>query len=138
MARKRSVSKKRGRKGGKRRPLKGVRKRGRKKAKHVSKSKFAIAIKRLIKLKKPQRQQAMSLANDGFIRQFCSKVRNLRRAKLSAKTRKALRKHRKKLQKLMNKRTSVSQKRAILSQRGGGVSVMDVILTALPFVAAFL
>ena len=131
MTRKRSISKKRGRK--------GVKKRGGKRTKKSSNSKFLTALNRLKKLKKHERRQAMSMANDSFIRQFCSKVKSLKHAKVSAKTQKALRRHKKKLQKLMNTRTSISQKRAILSQRGGGkIDVFDVILAALPFVAAVL
>ena len=130
MARKKSIRTKRGRK--------SIKKRGRKAVKRSSKSQFSIALKRLKKLKKHERYQAMSMANDSFIRQFCSQVRKLKHAKLSPKSRKALQKHKKKLQKLVRKRATVKQQRAMLTQRGGKVNVLDLLLSTIPFVAAIL
>ena len=107
-------------------------KRGRKRVKKSCKSSFATALKRLKKLKRHDRYRAMSIANDSFIRQFCSKVKKLKHAKVSPKTRKALQKHKKKLRKLLGKRTTVKQKRTMLSQRGGGIDWLDILLTAIP------
>ena len=139
MARSKSVRNKRSKKTAKKRSRRGIKRRNRKGAKKSCKSQFSIALRRLKKLKSHQRHQAMSIANDGFIRQFCSKVRKLKHAKIPTKSRKALQKHKKKLQKLLRKQTTVSQQRAMLSQRGGAkVNFLDVVVAALPFLAAAL
>lgn len=95
-------------------------------------SKFMRAISRLKKLKPNEQSQAMSLANDSFIRQFCGQVKKMKHANLSTKQRKVLKSHRKNLQSLVNKRTGISKKRNILSQRGGGI--IKNILHSIPIV----
>ena len=99
-------------------------KRGRRrkvKASKRGKSHFASAIYRLKKLPKRRQVQAIGMANDKFIRQFCSRVKKLRHAKLSPKAASSLKRHRKQLRSLANTRVSVKRKRQILTQRGGGI-----------------
>ena len=81
--------------------------------------KFQSALTRLRKLKPSHQSQAMSMANDGFVRKMCTHVKKLRYRKLSGNKSKALKRHAKSLRSLTNKRTSVAVKRRILSQRGG-------------------
>ena len=104
----------------------------RKKAHGKSTSKFLAAIKRLKKLKSHQQSQAIHMANDAFIRQFCNRVKKLKHAKLTPKTRTKLRKYRKSLKKLLSKSTSMSSRRKMLGQRGGGF--LKNLLSAIPIV----
>ena len=98
--------------------------------------KFAQAIQRLKKLKASERHQAMSMANDAFIRQFCNQLSQLKHAKLSGKKKKALKKYRKQLRKLVNVRTSTSKRRKILSQRGSG-ALLKTLLKYIPIIGPF-
>lgn len=95
-------------------------------------SNFIVALKRLKKLNASERNQAMSMANATFIRQFCEQLKKLRRAKLTPKKRKIFQKNKKLLQQLVNKRTSISKRRRLLTQSGGGI--LKNILSAIPIV----
>jgi len=105
------------------------RKRSRKKSR--SNSKYNNVLKRLKKLNAKEQRQAMSLANNAFIRQFISHIKQLKRARLSPEARKAFRKHKQAIRKLVNPRTSMSKRRTILCQRGRG-AFYDFI-TSIPF-----
>ena len=96
------------------------------------KGSFIQSLLRLKKLKSQDRSQAISMANDRFIRQLCHHVKKLKSAKLSPKAKKSLQKHRKSLRSLISNRTSMSKRRKILSQRGGGI--LSGILSTLKYV----
>ena len=100
-----------------------------KRGKKTCRSNFSSALCQLKRLKGNQQRQAMSMANDSFIRQFCSRVKKLKHAKLSPKLERKLRRHRKKLRMLASTKTSISKKRKSLSQRGG---LFPLLLAALP------
>ncbi len=87
---------------------------------------------RLKQLKKHDRRQAISMANNHFIRQLCQHVKKLKRAKVSSKAKKNLQRHRSGLKTLLNKRTTMTKRRAMLTQRGGGI--LDTILSSIPVV----
>lgn len=99
-------------------------------------SNFTHAIQRLKSLKAGEQQQAMNMANNTFIRQFCKHLKKLKRVKLSHKKKRALRKHKKQLRQLMSARTPISKRRRILTQSGGGV--LKSILSAIPIVGTVL
>lgn len=99
-----------------------------------SSSNFSNAIRKLKKLKANDQREAIKMANDTFIRQFCQEIKLLKRAKLSPKKRKALKKHKKQLQRLVNARTSASKQRHILTQKGGGI--LKSILSSIPIVGS--
>lgn len=82
---------------------------------------FSRALIRLKKLRAPQQRQAMSMANNAFIRQFVNHVKKLKHKKLPLRTAKTFRKHRKQIRRLVNPRTSMLKRRALLTQRGGGM-----------------
>ena len=110
--------------------------RGKKRGKKPCQSKFSDAFCQLKKLKGKQQGQAMSMANDSFIRQFCSRVKKLKYAKLPPKLESKLRRHRKKLRMLTNSKTSISKKRKALSQRGG--AFLSLLAAALPILGPLL
>ena len=93
---------------------------------------FSQAVKRLKKLKAKEQRQAISMANDTFIRHLCRELKILRHIKLTPKKRQALRKHKKKLQRLIKCHTAMSKRRHILTQKGGGF--LKSILSAIPIV----
>ena len=82
--------------------------------------KFNHALGQLKKLKASQQRQALSMANNAFIRQFVNHIKKLKHVKLSPATRKVFRKHKKTVRKLANSRTSMSKRRNMLSQKGSG------------------
>ena len=90
---------------------------------HNSKA-FNTAVCRLRKMKGHECRQAISMANNKFIRQFCSEVKKLRSRKLPTKTSKKLKSEAKSIRKLLHKKTSVNAKRKMLSQRGGFLTVL--------------
>ena len=97
-------------------------------------SKFNVTLQRLRKLKASQRRQAMTIANNKFIRDFTSAVKKLRRTNaLRPALRKKLKRHSKLLRKLTNKRTSLKVQRKVLSQRGG---FLPLLLAALPAIGS--
>ena len=98
----------------------------RKKRKNRATSKFNYALRRLKTLKAPQQRQALSMANNAFLRHFVNHIKKLKRVKLPLRASKAFRKHRKTVRKLVNSRTSMSKRRTILSQKGKG-SIFDFI-----------
>lgn len=89
---------------------------------------FSNAMRKLSSLRPPQRVQAMKLANDKFVRQFCQKVKGLQRARLSPSVQKQLRRKSKHLRKLVSPKTSVRTKRGMLTQRGGFLSALIPII----------
>lgn len=93
-------------------------------------SNFKLILSKLRKLKRPQQVQAIRLANDSFIREFCSHVKKLRYAKMPMVTANKLKRRSKALQILINKKSAIQRKRKILTQRGGGIIA--------PLIAAFL
>lgn len=100
------------------------------------KDKFIDLVRRLRKLKGPQRQQAMKVANDKFIRDFSARVKKLRKAKgLQPSLRKKLKRHSKALRKLTNVKTAIKTKRKMLTQRGG---FLPLLLAALPAVGSII
>ena len=102
---------------------------------------FSDALRRLKKLKTSEQHQAMSMANNAFIRQFCKSLKKMKHVKLSGKKSSALRKHKKQIRQLINARTAMSKRRQILSQKGSGllktilsvIPVVGPIIRALPF-----
>ena len=80
---------------------------------------FANAIQRLSKLRPNQRVEAMKLANNKFIQQFCNNVKKLRRTPLSSTQHKRMRTQSKNIRKLISSKTSYNTKRKMLTQRGG-------------------
>jgi len=114
------------------RKRKTSKRRRRKKAQKKSVSKFTSALRRLKKLNAAQQSQAIKMANNAFIRQFCNQVRKLKHTKLSAKVRVKFRKHRKNIRKLLHKSTSMDSRRNMLSQKGGGF--LKNLLTSIPIV----
>lgn len=95
--------------------------------------KFNATLSRLRKLSPTQRRQAMTIANDKFIRQLLSNVKKLRNANLHPSMSKKLKRHSTTLRKLVNDRTSLKAKRKVLSQRGG---FLPLLLAALPAVGS--
>ena len=108
-------------------------KRSKKRGKKSCRSNFSSALCQLKRLKGKDQSRAMSMANDSFIRQFCSRVKKLKNAKLTPKLSTKLRRHRKKLRMLTNTRTSIKRKRKALSQRGG---IFPLLMAALPAIAS--
>ena len=90
----------------------------RRRGKTSSKS-FVTALRRLSSLRPSQRIQAVKLANDKFIRQFCNGVKKLRHRPVPPRTLKQLRRQSTKLRKLVSAKTSIKAKRNMLTQRGG-------------------
>lgn len=105
---------------------------GRKKKKKKSAPKFTSALRRLKKLNATQQRQAIKLANNAFIRQFCNQIKQLKHVKLSPKVRSKFRKHKKNIRKLLHKSTSMESRRKLLSQKGGGF--LKNLLTSIPII----
>lgn len=98
------------------------------------KAHFKRILLKLRKLKGPQRLQALRLANNSFIHEFCSHVKKLRHAKLSPAMSKKLKQHNKILRKLIHQKSSINVKRKILSQRGGGF-FLPLLAAIIPSIA---
>ena len=99
-------------------------------SKKATQTKFANALRKLSSLRSSQRTQALKLANDSFIRQFCNNVKKLRKVPLSPSLQKRFRKQSKNLRKLVNAKTSVRVKRDMLTQRGGFLPFLIPLLTS--------
>ena len=96
--------------------------------------KFNHTIKLLQRLEAPQRQQAIEIASNNFIRDFWIHVKKLKRANgLQKSLRRKLRRYRGALRKLTNKRISLKCKRQMLAQRGG---FLPLLLAALPAIGS--
>ena len=100
---------------------------------------FSRAIIRLKKLKAPQQRQAISMANNAFIRQIVNHVKRLKHKKLPLRIAKAFRKHRKQIRRLVNPRTSWLKRRAFSTERGGGtlfyfLKILPVVVDAINLV----
>ena len=93
-----------------------------------SNAKFRSALLQLKRLKPHHQCEAMKMANNGFIRQMCTHVKKLRRAKLNGKQINSLKRHRNKLRALTNARVSLARKRKLLSQRGGFLPLLIPLL----------
>ena len=99
-------------------------------------AKFKRILHRLKTLKPCHRKQAISLANNRFIRDLCSEVKKLRTTQnVDPKLRNKLHQHAPELRKLANKTTSIKSKRKILTQSGG---FLPLLLAALPAVGSIL
>ena len=96
--------------------------------KRPKKTAFANAVRKLSRLRAPQRVQAMKLANNNFVRQFCQNVNQLRRAHLPPHMEKKLQQSSTKLRKLVSRKTSLKSKRDMLAQRGGFLGFLLPIL----------
>ena len=92
-----------------------------------SATKFAKTIQQLKKLPQRNRLQAIQLANDSFIREFCNHVKRLKHSSLTPKQHRFIRAHKAKLRKLVNTRTSVQAKRRLLSQKGGFLGLLPLV-----------
>ena len=87
--------------------------------KRTGRTSFVNALRRLSKLRPTQRVEAMKLANNKFIQQFCSNVKKLRHAGVSSAHQKRMRRQSKNIRKLISAKTSYNMKRKMLTQRGG-------------------
>ena len=96
--------------------------------KRPKKTAFANAVRKLSRLRAPQRVQAMKLANNNFVRQFCQNVNQLRHARLPPHMEKKLQQSSTKLRKLVSRKTSLKSKRDMLAQRGGFLGFLLPIL----------
>ena len=110
----------------------------RKPRKVKGKNSFHHTVNRLKKLSRGAQVQAMSVANNRFIRDFVTHVKRLRHQKLSPKQQKVIQRHKLKLRKLVNRRTKLSSKRHLLSQKGGFLPALIPLIAAAagPVVAA--
>ena len=97
--------------------------------------KFISTLHRLKKLRPRQRNQAIQLANNKFIRDFVSGVKQLRNARLKPSMRTRLKRQAKNLRKFVNSKTSIGTKRKMLVQRGG---FAPLLLAALPALGSIL
>ena len=97
-------------------------------------SKYNNVLKRLKKLNANQQRQGISMANNALIRQFESRVKQLKQAKLSPIATKAFQRHRKAIRQLVNSRASISKRRTIPLQtcHRGRRDFYDFI-TSIPF-----
>ena len=91
----------------------------RQKSRRGNSNKFVQTLQKLKSLPRAHKCEAMKLANDQFIRKFCSHVKKLRHTKLHPSQRRVLASNRAALRKLSNSKVSLKSKRKILSQRGG-------------------
>ena len=96
-------------------------------------AKFRNVVQELKRLKPPQRIKAMKVANNKFIRHFCSEVRKLKYRPLSSALQGRMTQNSKKIRKLINAKTSMQAKRRMLTQRGG---FLPLLLSALAPVLA--
>ena len=103
----------------------------RQRKKKTIRSNFANALRRLKSLKASEQRQAMNMANNSFIRQFCKKLKTMKHAKLPHKSKRVLQKYKKQLRQLMRAK-SMSKRRHILTQKGGGF--LKDLLLAVPVV----
>ena len=81
-------------------------------------SKFNRVMKRLKQMNSNQQRQALTMANDAFIRQLSNQVKKLRHINLNAPLRTRVQSQKKKLQKLVLPKTSIRTKCKKLTQRG--------------------
>ena len=80
---------------------------------------FLQTLQKLKSLPNAHKYQAMRMANDNFVRKFCTHVKKLRHTKLHPSQHKVLTVNRAKLRKLANSKVSLKSKRKMLTQRGG-------------------
>ena len=96
--------------------------------KRRTKASFVNAMRKLSRLRAPQRVQAVKLANNAFVREFCQNVKALRHARLSPQAQKRLRQSSTKLRKLVSGKTSIPAKRDMLTQRGGFLGLLAPLI----------
>ena len=93
---------------------------------------FKGIIKKLRRLKGPQRLRAMKSANNVFIQHMSREVRKLKHKRLPNSVAKRLQQNRQKIRKFVSSRTSVGTKRRMVSQRGGFLpAVLSALLPAM-------
>ena len=92
---------------------------------------FVTTLKKLSSLHPAQRVQAMKLANDKFIRDFCNNIKKLRHQPVPPNVQKQLHHQSKNLRKLVSAKTSLQTKRKMLCQRGGSGALQRGLLGAL-------
>ena len=91
------------------------------------KDKFTLTVSTLQKMKPNDRYKAIKYANDGFIRNLCSKLGKLKYKKLTRQQEKIVKKYRSKLKLLCNRHCSIKMKRRILSQKGGSLALLKYL-----------
>ena len=91
---------------------------------------FVQALHKLKSLNSTHRCQAIKLANNNFIRKFCSHVKKLKHKKIHPKYQRALSSRKATLRKLAANKTSLKAKRKILFQKG------DILLFLIPLLTS--
>ena len=105
----------------------------RRSGKLLVKQKFYSAIKKLHRLKANQQRAAVSGASKEFLDDISKTLRRLKTVPhiLSAKHKNTLKRHRQKLRRLVHAKTPTNTKRRILMQKGGFISILVPILSAI-------
>ena len=93
-----------------------------------NKTAFANVVRKFSRLRTPLHVEAMKLANNNFVRQFCQNVNQLRHARLPPHMEKKLQQSSTKLRKLVSRKTSLKSKRDMLAQRGGFLGFLLPVL----------
>lgn len=95
--------------------------------------KFYHAIKKLRRLKAKQQRATVNGASNEFINDITKTLKRMRSqpTMVSDKHRKILKKHRTKLRRLVHAKTGMKIKRRILMQRGGFISILVPIISAI-------
>ena len=116
----------------KRKVRKSKKARSKRSGKLLVKQKFYAAIKKLHRLKANQQRSAISGASKEFIDDISKTLSRLKTVPqiVSAKHKKVLRRHRLKLRRLVHAKTPVSTKRRMLMQKGGFISILIPIISA--------
>ena len=90
------------------------------------------ALQRLKKLSPTNQHEAIRMANNKFIHQFCAQVKKLKHAKLSPQGKKIVRRHKRAFRTLASPHTGMSKRRRILTQNGSGI--VKTLLKMIPIV----
>lgn len=108
-------------------------KQSRKSGKLLVKHKFYHAIKKLQHLKAKQQRAALSGSSNEFINDVTKTLKRIRSqpSMISTKHKNILKKHRNKLRRLVHAKTAMKVKRRILMQKGGFISVLVPIISAI-------
>ena len=95
--------------------------------------KFYHAIKKLKRLKAKQQRATVSGASNDFINDITKTLKRMRSqpSMVTDKHRKILKKHRNKLRRLVHAKTTMKVKRRILMQKGGFISILVPIISAI-------
>ena len=93
--------------------------------------KFFQSLHKLKSMSSKHRCQALKMANNSFIRKFCTHIKKLRRMKMKPKQRKFLIRHKSNLKQLVSNKVPLTSKRKILTQKGGLFPLVPLLLSAL-------